>query len=74
MPASLRSGVLLDVVSNYACAGLGRAPRIHGALSRFASKPREITGLVIDDASEFVGVGVLEVAAVDLEVGGLGVR
>lgn len=42
---SLRSVGLLNVVSNYACAGLGRAPRIHRPRGRFASNPGAISGL-----------------------------
>jgi VWFA-related protein len=43
--ASLRLVTLLAVLSKYACAGLGRASRIHRPLSRFAAKPGRIAGL-----------------------------
>ena len=44
-PEALRSVGLLDVLSKYACGGLGRAPGLERRLLRFATTTGEKCGL-----------------------------
>jgi hypothetical protein len=58
MSTALRSVGPLDVVHDYACAGLGRAPCIHARLRLLATKPCEKCGLAAAGGiSEMLGPG-----------------